>query len=53
VEKKIIWLFLFIGSAIGGCIPLFWGDGLFSFSSVIFTGIGGLLGIWAGFKLTR
>ena len=42
---------MFIGSAVGSFIPELWGAGLFSMSSVIWSGVGGLLGIYVGFKL--
>lgn len=42
-----------IGSAVGGYVPLLWGADLFSFSSVLFGALGGFLGIWVGFQLSR
>jgi len=53
MEKKLIWLFLFIGSTIGSFIPLLWGENAFAFSSIILSGIGGLIGIWIGFRMMR
>ena len=53
MERKLIWIFMFIGSTIGGLVPMLWGDSAFSFSSIICTGIGGFLGIWAGFRMTQ
>lgn len=44
---------MFIGSAVGGFVPMLWGDGAFSPSAIIWTGVGGFLGIWVGFKITR
>ena len=44
---------MFIGSAIGGYIPMLWGGSLFSFSSIILTAVGGLAGIWLGFKISN
>ena len=41
-----------IGSLIGSYIPALWGESMFSMSSIILTAVGGLVGIWAGFKLT-
>ena len=51
--EKIIGRVFFIGSAIGGFIPGIWGDGAFSFASVIGNAVGGVLGIWLGFKLSK
>jgi hypothetical protein len=50
-RKTVIWIGVAIGSTIGGSLPMLWGGSLFSFSSVILTGIGGIIGIWAGFRL--
>lgn len=52
-SKRTIYLFMFVGGMVGGYIPLLWGAGYFSFSSIIFNGLGALAGIWIGFKLTR
>lgn len=43
---------MFLGSIIGGYVPMIWGDGGFSFSSIILTATGGILGIWGGHKLS-
>jgi hypothetical protein len=32
---------------------MLWNADLFSTSSIIFSGLGGLLGIWVGYKLER
>lgn len=44
---------MFVGSGLGGFIPYLWGAGTFSLSSVIFTAIGGFLGIWLGYKISQ
>ena len=45
-----IWLGIFIGSTIGGLIPELWDARMFSYASVLFSGIGALAGLWIGFK---
>ena len=52
-SKPIIYLFLFIGSTAGAYIPKIWGADLFSISSLIFSGVGAIIGIIIGLKLTR
>jgi len=52
-SKTLIFLGMFIGSIIGGYIPTFFGTGLFSFSSILFSGIGSIIGIWLGYKLSQ
>ena len=36
--RRAIWIGIFIGSTIGGFIPALWGDDLFSYSGVLFSG---------------
>ena len=40
-----------IGGVVGGYIPMLWGDSGFSLASVFFSGVGGFVGIWLGYKL--
>lgn len=42
---------MFVGSSIGSFIPNLWGAGFLSFSSIILSAIGGILGIYLGFKI--
>ncbi len=49
-KKALIWIGLTIGSAVGGYLPVLWGGGLISFSSVILSAIGGIVGIWLGYR---
>jgi hypothetical protein len=51
--KKMIWGGLAIGSTIGGAIPFLWTLNPFSFSSIFLTAIGGVIGIWCGYKLAK
>ena len=51
--KTLIWIGVFVGSTAGSFIPTLWGDNAFSFSSVIGSTIGGLLGVWGGYKLSH
>ncbi len=52
MDKKLVYLFMTIGSLIGGYVPSLWDAGMFSLSGVIFTAIGGFVGIWAGYKMS-
>jgi hypothetical protein len=51
-SKSLIWIGVFIGSTIGCLIPGLWGDDMFSYSSVLLGGIGALVGLWIGFKMS-
>ncbi len=51
--KKFIWLGFAVGSTVGGYVPTMWGDDMISFSGLFFSFIGGLVGIWGGYKLNE
>ena len=52
-SKAFIYLFIFIGAAVGGWVPTLWGASAFGVASIIGSTIGGLVGIWAGYKLSQ
>jgi len=49
----LIWTGAGIGSLVGSYLPALWGSGLFSFSSIIFSTIGGLFGVYVGYKVSQ
>jgi len=51
--KRIIWLGMLVGSTIGGFIPMLWGAGAFSFSSIFLGAAGGIAGIYIAFKFMQ
>lgn len=51
MNKKLIYFFMFVGSSVGGYVPVLWGDDLFSMSSILWSTVGGFVGIYVGFKL--
>lgn len=50
-RKTLIWIGLFIGSSIGGVIPMLWNASPISISSTLLGALGGIAGIWLGFKV--
>lgn len=50
-RKQLIWIGAVVGGTIGNYLPLLWGGSSFSMASIILGVIGGIAGIWAGFKL--
>jgi hypothetical protein len=51
--QKMIWLGVFVGSTAGGYVPCLFGADIFSLWGVAGSVIGGLAGIFAGYKLGR
>ena len=52
-SKKLVWIEAAVGSSVGGYLPVLWGGDLFSFSGIILSGLGAMVGIYIGFKLSR
>jgi len=51
--KKIIMVGVTVGLFLGSFIPALWGANELSISSVLFSAVGGSIGVWIAFKLTR
>ena len=49
--KKLIWGGMLVGSIVGSMVPYLWNGDFFAYS--FWGALGGLLGIWAGFKLAK
>jgi len=49
MQKKFIWIGMFVGSSIGNMLPMLWGGDAISVSGFFFSLIGGIVGIWAGY----
>ena len=50
MTKKFIWIGFFVGSTIGNALPMLWGGDAISVSGFAFSIIGGILGIWVGYR---
>ncbi len=51
--KVLVFLGMTIGSIIGGYVPTLFGAGWLSYSSILFSGIGSIVGILVGYKLSN
>jgi hypothetical protein len=51
VDRRVIWLFVLVGTTVGGFLPEAWGAGSFGGASLIFSLLGGLGGLWLGVRL--
>jgi uncharacterized membrane protein YeaQ/YmgE (transglycosylase-associated protein family) len=51
--QRNIWLGILIGSTIGGFIPEMWGADMFSYSSLLLSGVlAAFAGLWIGYKMS-
>lgn len=51
--KTLVFWGMIIGSTIGGAVPELFGAGIFSYWSLLGSGIGGVLGVIIGYKLAN
>jgi hypothetical protein len=52
-RKAMIMFGMALGSTAGSSLPMLWGSGWLSLSSVILGLLGGIAGIWAAYKMTQ
>jgi predicted MFS family arabinose efflux permease len=52
-QKSTIWWGMAIGSTLGGFVPSLWGADMLSLSGIIFSAVGGFLGIYIGYKISE
>jgi hypothetical protein len=50
MDRRVVWLFVVIGSTLGGLAPEAWGASAFGLPSLAFCCLGGLAGIWLAFR---
>lgn len=51
--KSLIMICMGVGSTAGSWLPALWGAGWLSFASVLLGAVGGVVGIWIGYRLSR
>lgn len=52
-SKAFVWVGMLIGSTVGGFIPSLWGSSVLSISSMFFSAVGAIIGIYFGYKLSQ
>jgi hypothetical protein len=50
-SRTLVWVVILTGSTIGGVILELWGAEMLSFTSLLLSGIGGLVGLRIAFKM--
>lgn len=54
MNKKVIMFFTVVGLTLGGFVPALWGDTNFlDLTSLLFSTIGGIVGIWLGVQVGK
>lgn len=53
MDTKLVWMGMFVGSLLGGYVPLLWGGDAFSLAGVLWGGIGAFIGVWLGWRISR
>jgi hypothetical protein len=51
--RRLIWIGAIVGSTIGGLVPALWKASMLSMWGLILSTVGGVVGIWAGWKLSQ
>ena len=53
MDRKLIWLGAIVGSTAGGFLPMLWHASAVSLASMGLSTVGGVAGIWFGYRLSR
>lgn len=53
MNNQSTWIGAAIGSAVGSAVPMLWGAGELSFSSLFFGAVGAIIGIYIAFRMAR
>ena len=51
VDRRIVWIFVAVGSTLGGLLPAAWGGSAFGVASLALGSLGGLAGLWLAVRL--
>jgi hypothetical protein len=52
MDRGMVWLFVIVGSTVGGLAPIAWGGSALGGASLLLSLVGGVAGLWAAAKLT-
>lgn len=53
MNKKVIYFFTLVGLTVGSFVPTLWGGSLLGGMSVLFSTIGGFVGVWLGVVVSK
>jgi hypothetical protein len=52
VDRRVVWIFVGVGSTLGGLLPVVWGSSALGLASLTFGCLGGVAGLWLAARLT-
>jgi hypothetical protein len=52
MDRRVLWLFVAVGSTVGGLVPEVWGGSALGVASLALACLGGVAGLWFAAKLT-
>jgi hypothetical protein len=52
MDRRIVWIFVGVGSTVGGLLPEAWGGSAFGVASLALGCLGGIAGLFFAAKLT-
>ena len=52
-SKRLIWIGAIVGSTVGGLLPSLWKASMLSMWGLVLSTVGGIVGIWVGWKLSQ
>jgi hypothetical protein len=51
MDRRVIWIFVAVGSTVGGLVPEAWGGSALGVASLALGCLGGLAGLWLAVRL--
>jgi hypothetical protein len=51
VDRRVVWIFVGVGSTLGGLLPVAWGGSALGLASLTLGCLGGVAGLWLAVKL--
>lgn len=52
MDRRVVWIFVAVGSTVGALAPEAWGGSAFGVASLALGCLGGVAGLWFAAKLT-
>jgi hypothetical protein len=51
MDRRVVWILVGVGMALGGLLPDVWGGSALGVASLALASLGGLAGLWLALKL--